>query len=142
MPEPDKHYVTVRIAVWKDNKLFMQKEWSEKRQEFYWDMPGGRIDIGETIHEGLHREVMEEIGVEIKNVSKHPVFLYTTTWGEHGVVAMIFTADFISDHFRFDTSEVQEVQEVAYLSKEEHAATNPYIHKAFIQQYFDEYLAS
>jgi 8-oxo-dGTP pyrophosphatase MutT (NUDIX family) len=31
-----------------------------------WDFPGGRLNVGETSLEGLKREVLEEIGAEIK----------------------------------------------------------------------------
>lgn len=31
----------------------------------YWDMPGGRINIGSSLIENLKREVMEETGLEI-----------------------------------------------------------------------------
>ncbi len=31
-----------------------------------WVMPGGKIDHGESIMEALHREVREEVGIEVK----------------------------------------------------------------------------
>ncbi len=31
-----------------------------------WDMPGGKIDLGEPILKALHREVMEEVGLEVE----------------------------------------------------------------------------
>jgi ADP-ribose pyrophosphatase len=31
-----------------------------------WGLPGGLLDLGESMHDGLHREVMEECGVQIK----------------------------------------------------------------------------
>jgi mutator protein MutT len=33
-----------------------------------WDLPGGRLNMGETTKEGLKREVKEEIGVDIEIV--------------------------------------------------------------------------
>ncbi len=31
-----------------------------------WVMPGGKIDLGESILEALHREVREEVGIEVR----------------------------------------------------------------------------
>lgn len=31
-----------------------------------WGLPGGLLDLGESMQDGLHREVMEECGVQIK----------------------------------------------------------------------------
>jgi 8-oxo-dGTP diphosphatase len=31
-----------------------------------WVMPGGKIDLGEPIFKALHREVMEEVGLEVE----------------------------------------------------------------------------
>lgn len=42
-----------------------------------WDVPGGRVDIPETLLDCLHREVREEIGVEIDHVDEdHPWVWY------------------------------------------------------------------
>lgn len=46
----DKIFVTQRgYGVWKD----------------YWEFPGGKIEPGETPEEALHREIREELDVEI-----------------------------------------------------------------------------
>lgn len=31
-----------------------------------WGFPGGALDPGETVHEALHRECMEELGCEVR----------------------------------------------------------------------------
>jgi ADP-ribose pyrophosphatase YjhB (NUDIX family) len=33
-----------------------------------YDLPGGRMEFGETIEEGLRREFMEEVGIEIRQI--------------------------------------------------------------------------
>ncbi len=44
--------------------------------EAYWDIPGGRIQKGQTIEETLIREVEEEIGVvEVKNIKPFSMVL-------------------------------------------------------------------
>ena len=34
-----------------------------------WDLPGGRLEVGEGLEEGLEREVKEEVGLRIKNIT-------------------------------------------------------------------------
>ncbi|KKW31371.1 MAG: Cob(I)alamin adenosyltransferase [Candidatus Uhrbacteria bacterium GW2011_GWA2_52_8d] len=40
-----------------------------------WDLPGGRMDAGETMLEGLAREVCEETGIEIDSQKARPFFV-------------------------------------------------------------------
>lgn len=41
------------------------KEYVDGAEEGKWDMPGGRIEAHETLHEGLIREVKEECGLQV-----------------------------------------------------------------------------
>ncbi|OGK16689.1 hypothetical protein A2774_00105 [Candidatus Roizmanbacteria bacterium RIFCSPHIGHO2_01_FULL_39_12c] len=34
----------------------------------YWDLPGGFVDMGETLEESFQREIKEELGVKVKNL--------------------------------------------------------------------------
>ncbi|MES2876611.1 MAG: NUDIX domain-containing protein [Patescibacteria group bacterium] len=57
--------VTVRGIIIKDGKLFAQR--LNKRDggvKDYWCTPGGGLDDGESLHDGLAREMIEETGVK------------------------------------------------------------------------------
>jgi 8-oxo-dGTP diphosphatase len=43
-----------------------------------WVMPGGKIDLGEPILKALHREVMEEVGLEVEVEDLIDVFEHLT----------------------------------------------------------------
>lgn len=58
--------VNVRGVIWQDGKLFCQQlihKSDEPDWEPYWCTPGGGMEDGETIHEALLREMIEETGI-------------------------------------------------------------------------------
>lgn len=54
--------VCVRGLIYKDGKLFGQKLHDSDGD--WWCTPGGGIDPMESLHDALHREMIEETGVE------------------------------------------------------------------------------
>lgn len=70
MPTHDTFYITVRGIIFKDGKLFCQKLKHDKpgRQiaqvNDFWATPGGHLESGESLADGLRREIVEETGVE------------------------------------------------------------------------------
>lgn len=63
-----ENIVTVKAFVRRgDALLFIQAENGR------WDVPGGRLDIPESLIDALRREVREEIGVELASIDEeHP----------------------------------------------------------------------
>lgn len=57
--------VNVRGIIWQDGKLFCQqlKNNHSNQREPFWCTPGGGMDDGETIHQALRREMVEETGI-------------------------------------------------------------------------------
>lgn len=58
--------VNIRGIIYKDGKLFCQqlKQSHSNVEEAFWCTPGGGIDFGESLQEGLRREMIEETGIE------------------------------------------------------------------------------
>jgi len=42
-----------------------------------WDLPGGGLDFGDDFHSAIKREIKEELGVNVKSISKDPTYIWT-----------------------------------------------------------------
>jgi len=45
--------------------LLLKRSMASKNNKGKWDLPGGKVDAGETFDEALRREVAEETGLEV-----------------------------------------------------------------------------
>ncbi len=57
--------ITVRGIIFKDNELLAQQllPGEDGVEKEYWCTPGGGLEEGESLHEGLRREMIEETGI-------------------------------------------------------------------------------
>jgi ADP-ribose pyrophosphatase YjhB (NUDIX family) len=55
--------VATKAIIAKDGKILMTRD---HKDNAIWDLPGGRINVGEDIENGLKREIIEELGVDIR----------------------------------------------------------------------------
>ena len=62
---PSQPFVGVGGVVFIDGRVVLVKRRHEPLAG-QWSLPGGAIELGETLHEGLRRELREEIGIETK----------------------------------------------------------------------------
>jgi len=56
--------VAVGAIVWKDDRFLLIQRGKPPRKGG-WSIPGGRQEAGETVHQAVHREILEEAGIEI-----------------------------------------------------------------------------
>lgn len=63
MPQ-DKPHVAVGAVVIRDGSLLMVRRAHDPGRGL-WSLPGGRVELGEYLHEAVAREVREETGLDV-----------------------------------------------------------------------------
>ena len=76
------HSVSVAAAVVEADRLLGVR----RRDNGRWEPPGGVLELGETIHDGLVREVLEETGLVVE--PDYLTGVYKNM--RHGIVALVF----------------------------------------------------
>lgn len=62
-----RFFVAVKALLFDQDKLLLVKRSNKARGEHhYWELPGGRMEFGETPEEALLRELAEETGLSAK----------------------------------------------------------------------------
>ena len=100
---PDQPRVAVGAAVFKENKVLLVLR-GKPPAESQWAIPGGCVELGETLQEAAQREILEETGIVIK--AGKPVYTFDVVIrDENGriqfhYVIIDLAADYISGEIR------------------------------------------
>jgi 8-oxo-dGTP diphosphatase len=62
---PDQPIVGVGAIVFKGDEVLLVRRGKEPALG-EWSLPGGAVEVGETLEEALHRELKEETGIEVE----------------------------------------------------------------------------
>lgn len=91
------------VAVHDGDRLLMTRY--ANRPVTWFVLIAGFIEIGETAEDTVHREVMEETGVKVKNIR----YFGSQPWGIPGNLTLGFTAELDgSDKITLDTGELSD----------------------------------
>lgn len=72
--------IQVSIAIiQKNGKIFIQKRKDTGLMAGLWEFPGGQVEKGESPQQALHREIDEELGIQIKNLRPFMQFRHSYT---------------------------------------------------------------
>lgn len=117
----DLFYLGLKIILRNpENRILLLK--MVKTDETFWELPGGRIQIGETPEQGLRRELLEETGIktilQIRHVNMHvsPYRILMVSGQSVGLIFSVYcgrvTEDIVnlsSDHVDYVWATDQEV---------------------------------
>ena len=101
---PQNRRVNLRAIIFKNGKLFCQKLKASHtlHDNEFWCTPGGGIEFGESLHEGLTREIIEETGV--KPIIGNLLFIQQFMDGEREQLEFFFHVTNADDYQLLDLS--------------------------------------
>ncbi|WP_371373545.1 8-oxo-dGTP diphosphatase MutT [Thalassotalea aquiviva] len=86
-----KHIHVAVGVIYKDCKFFLTKRHEHAHQGGKWEFPGGKVEAQESVHQALHRELQEEVDIDVLAVK--PMIDVTHDYGDKQVRLEVFLVD-------------------------------------------------
>lgn len=112
----DTYRISAHAVLTDENErvLLLKATYGDKN----WGLPGGALDPGETVHEAVTRECLEELGVEIKILYMSGIY-YHKVYNSHVIIfrcemprnSTIQLSDEHSDYQYFKLEELGQIQQ-------------------------------
>ena len=139
--QPYRRRINVRGIIYKNGQLLCQqlKPGADEAVRDYWCTPGGGLDAGESLHDGLHREMIEETGIipKIGNL----LFVQQFHDGTKEQLEFFFHIENPDDYTVIDLSATShgeaEVSKVAFIDPSKHTVLPNYLTTIDIQASID-----
>lgn len=93
---------SIIVLIKRDDHILMAR--SPHFPQGIYGLIAGFVDAGETIEEAVHREVKEEVGLQIKNL----VYWGSQPWPFPDSLMLAFTADYASGEIIMDPHEIED----------------------------------
>ncbi|MFP6581604.1 MAG: NUDIX hydrolase [Candidatus Hydrogenedentota bacterium] len=107
--------VRAAAIIQRGNSILMVRH--EKGDSSYWLLPGGGVDLGETLHEAVIRELKEEVSLEIRPGAMVFVSESIAPDDSRHMIQCCFLAEIVSGEVALGIDE--RVVEAAFVSVEE-----------------------
>jgi 8-oxo-dGTP diphosphatase len=108
-----------------DKVLVLKRSEKESFLPKYYELPGGKVEFGESAEEAVKREIKEETGISVKVIKPYSTFSYTSGDGQRHTIDIQFIVNldgnneiFISDaHDAYKWITVDEIDELKISDK-------------------------
>ncbi len=104
-----------------------------KYEPFGWAIPGGFVDIGETVEHAARREAFEETNLQIKLVKLLGVYSNPSRDTRHHTVSVVYVAKGIGDLQARD-----DARDAAVFTKDTIPAQLAFDHDEILEDYFQQ----
>ena len=118
---PAEPRVAVGAVVFNDDKVLLVRR-AQPPSEDLWAIPGGRVELGETLQEAAEREILEETGITI--TAREPVYTFDyIDRDKSGRTRFHYViVDLRADYIRGEPRAGDDAAEACWVSSEEIAA--------------------
>ena len=89
-----RSWASARIILERDRVLLVER--GRDPLKGYWSLPGGVLEVGETLEEGMRREVLEETGLEVRAAAAWSKFSSASCCDAAGAAGISLRADRLS----------------------------------------------
>lgn len=133
--------VAVRGIIFKDGKLLSQKLTPYRRNNRdFWCTPGGGLDVGELLEDGLRREMIEETGINPK-VGRLLFMQQFSEDGKKEQMEFFFLIENPEDYETIDlastTHGIEEIEQVEFINPKEHVVLPEFLQKIDLKKYVE-----
>ncbi|HNU84201.1 MAG: NUDIX hydrolase [Pseudomonadota bacterium] len=115
--------VGVGAIVIHEGKILLVKRASPPGKGF-WAIPGGLVELGETVREAAERELLEETGVKVRAGEVFCVFDFIDRDVAGGIRYHYVIVDFLADYLGGEPRAADDASEARWVPPEEASALN------------------
>jgi len=115
--------VGVGAIVIHEGRLLLVKRASSPGKGF-WAIPGGLVELGETVREAAERELLEETGIRVRAMEDFCVFDFIDRDPDGGIKYHYIIIDFLAEYLGGEPKAADDVSDARWVSPEEAAALN------------------
>jgi 8-oxo-dGTP diphosphatase len=115
---PDHPRVGVGAVVIKEDKVLLVRRGVIPNKNL-WAIPGGGLELGETLQEGAAREILEETGVTIRTKEPIYTFDFIERDDDNRIHFHYVIVDFAADYISGEAVGADDVKEARWLSNED-----------------------